>query len=264
MTKGICRICGIESDLSFEHVPPRSSFNDNTKYKVVDFEKFIGSENLLNETLTGKIKQGGIGFNSICKKCNSFLGSNYVSAYSRWVQGGTEILKNVEYCIHRYMISDVEPLKILKQVISMFLAINDNRFSESNPELSQFVTNYESKSLPSKYRVFTYLTRAEKFRYIKSMIKGDLNKGLIKCSEIAFEPYGFVLTTDYRGSFDEFYEITDFKNYDFNRHNLELVIYQLPTYLPLPLDYRTKKELDYDIENGTKLSKEIDEESKSR
>ena len=148
MIKGICRLCGQHTDLSFEHVPPRTTSNKNTKYTSVDFEDYIKIKNPLKERPRGKIKQGGIGYNSFCTQCNSFLGSNYVPAYKRWVQGGFEILKNTEFFHHKYQIKEVEPLKILKQIISMFLAINGEWYLEAYPELAHFVLNVEEKELP--------------------------------------------------------------------------------------------------------------------
>ncbi len=55
MTKGVCRLCGQNTDLSFEHVPPRTTFNKDTKYTSVDFEDYIKIKNPLIETPKGKL-----------------------------------------------------------------------------------------------------------------------------------------------------------------------------------------------------------------
>lgn len=256
MIKGICRLCGEETDLSFEHVPPKTTFNKNTKYTSVDLEDYVKIENPLKNPPKGKVKQGGIGYNSFCKTCNSFLGSNYVPAYKRWVQGGFEILKNTECYHHRYWIKMVEPLKILKQIISMFLAINGEWYLESFPELADFVSNPESKSLPDKYRLFTYLTRAEESRYRSHVVHGDLALGTLKnCSEIAFPPYGYVLTIDFEGQIKFLNDITSFKEFEINKKSdLIINMFQLPTYTPFPLDYRTKDQIEKHIEKNGKMS----------
>ena len=85
MINGICRLCGHKTNLSFEHVPPKVTNNKNTRYTSLSLEEYFKSENPLELKSKGKIKQGGIGYNSFCRKCNSFLGTNYVPAYEKWV-----------------------------------------------------------------------------------------------------------------------------------------------------------------------------------
>ena len=249
MKKGICRLCGKETELSFEHVPPKVAFNRNIKFTSIDFEDYIKTENPLTESPKGKIKQGGIGYNSYCKKCNSFLGSNYVPAYARWVEGGFEILKDTENAQHTYGIKDIEPLKIIKQIISMFLAINKDWYLKSYPELAQFVSNPKTRILPKRYRIFSYLTRAENVRYMHHVTHGSFDKNqIIQCSEIAYPPYGYVLTVDFDGDIEYLNDITAFKEFEYNKKStLNINMFQLPTYMPFPLDYRAREKLEFDI-----------------
>ena len=171
-------------------------------------------------------------------------------AYKRWALGGKEILNNVETELHEYVIKEIEPQKILKQIISMFLAINDVWYLESHRALSNYVSDPESKILPDRYKVFCYLTRAERLRYMHHTVVG--NFGLhkpINCSEIAFPPYGYVLTIDHNDIINQLTEITKFKYLEGVR-NLNFKMYQLPTYMPFPLDYRTKDKIELDIERS--------------
>tara|TARA_R110000868_G_scaffold358173_1_gene619666 strand:- start:194 stop:991 length:798 start_codon:yes stop_codon:yes gene_type:complete len=250
MTSGICHLCGQKSTLSFEHVPPRSTFNKNTKYSSVAFEEYVKTENPLKNPPKGKIKQGGIGYNSFCKKCNSFLGSEYVPAYQRWVTGGFEILQNKEFELHTCTINEIEPQKILKQVVSMFLAINGEWYLKSYPELSDFVASKDSKELPARFKVFCYLTRAENIRYMHHVVHGNFTIGnSINCSEIAYPPYGYVLTIDSGNEIQYLNNITEFKNLN-KKIDLNINMFQLSTYMSFPLDYRTKEQVEKGIEEG--------------
>ena len=255
MESGICRICGEDTLLSFEHVPPKVAFNKNTRFVSVDFEEYIKVENALKNPPKGKTKQGGIGYNSFCIKCNNFLGSKYVPAYKNWAIGGLQLLnKKEEYGLHGYSIKEIEPLKVIKQIISMFLAINPEWFLKSFPELAAFLNSPEKKELPERYRVFTYLTRAERFRYMHYSAIGDFKTGITTvCSEIAFPPYGYVLTFDFQGQINFLNEITGFKKFDYNQKiSLNMVTYQLPTYMPFSLDYRSENQIENDIDNSLK------------
>ncbi|MEY8022173.1 hypothetical protein AB8P51_15170, partial [Muriicola sp. SD30] len=263
MTSGICRLCGQNTELSFEHVPPRVALNKKTKYKEVDFDEYLKSKNPLNDPPKGKIRQGGVGYNSFCKKCNSFLGSNYVPAYSRWVQAGLEILKNKEVELHSYLIKEIEPQKIFKQIISMFLAINKEWYLESYPDLAEYVSDKNSRNLPDRYKIFCYLTRAERIRYMHHVVHGNISKGAaINCSEIAFPPYGYVLTIDNDNKIEHLTEITEFKNHK-GKIDLNFNMFQLPTYMPLPLDYRTKEQLEMDIARGNEVMKSQEKNNKT-
>lgn len=259
MQKGVCRLCGINTDLSYEHVPPRVAFNRKTKFVLIDFEEYLKSPNALDNPPKGKINQGGIGYNSFCIKCNSFLGSKYVPAYSIWAEGGMFILnKQSEYGLHGYTIKGVQPLNILKQIISMIIAINDDWFLDSFPELISFVKDPYSNELPSKFRVFMYLTNAERFRYMHYNVHGNLTNGeIIPCSEIAFPPYGYVLAFDFEGNINYLNEITDFKKFQYNHScDLKMINYQLPTHMPFALDYRSEKKIVLDIDKSLSKMKE--------
>lgn len=96
---GICRLCGVKTELTFEHIPPKKSFNRNTGYTISHVGEAI--EALENESSFNPTKkQGGIGNISLCKECNEFLGLNYVDAYTDWVKCGLYVLRteaNIQY-----------------------------------------------------------------------------------------------------------------------------------------------------------------------
>ena len=43
MPKGHCSLCGTFCALTFDHVPPRATFNKNTKYQEIPFLDFVKS-----------------------------------------------------------------------------------------------------------------------------------------------------------------------------------------------------------------------------
>lgn len=253
--KGICRLCLLEKTLSFEHVPPKVAFNKHTKYLSVPFEEYAKIKNPLKDKIKGKQKQGGVGFNSLCKECNSFLGSSYVNAYKKWVYGGVEVIKGYNYQYNRYNLREQEPLAVLKQIISMFLSINNEQFTKSYPELAKFVLDPDSNELPDQYRILTYLNNEGGMRYVHQTIASIPNVGIINCNEIAFPPYGYVMVIDFEKKLTLLNEITYFKNYKRSDIvTLDMEMYKLPTYTTWPLDYRTKQQYQETIEQGIKKS----------
>lgn len=255
MKKGICRVCGDKTLLSFEHVPPRVAFNKHTSYTDISFDDYLKVENPLKDKMKGIKKQGGIGYNSLCKDCNSFLGSHYVEAYKKWVYGGFEVLRNGKNDVHFFKINNQEPLKILKQIVSMFLAINGPWYRESFPELVTFVQDPKEKALPKKFRILAYLNIDGISRYLgHSIVYNPRLGGSVNCSEIAFPPFGYVLTFDFPHNIPALADITFFKNFGVDEITpLTLLMFNLPTYLPYPFDYRTQEEIQENIERSKKI-----------
>ena len=71
---GTCRLCSSWGQLSFEHVPPQSAFNDEPVLAIVDGDMFsIGPD----EEVSGRIQQRGAGGHTLCIKCNPKLGRWY-------------------------------------------------------------------------------------------------------------------------------------------------------------------------------------------
>lgn len=262
--KGICRLCGEEKDLTYEHVPPRSSFNKHTKFVSIDFMEYIQTDDIINNPPKGKIRQGGIGYNSLCSECNSFLGSKYVDAYKLWCQAGAQILSKNDFFFVKVTMYDQEPLKILKEIISMFLAINKEWYLKAYPELAEFVRNPDQNSLSDRFRVFMYLTNQGGTRYMHHTInyKPELG-GAVVCTEIAYPPFGYVLTIDFDKNINILTNITHFKKYNLGeKMDIKLPLFKLPVYSPFALDYRTKEKMTVDIQAALKFKKEFESKTK--
>ena len=257
---GQCHICGLDKPLTFEHVPPKATFNKVTRYISTSLDEFAKIDNPLKNPPKGKIEQGGMGFNSLCQDCNNFLGRTYVKAYEKWVKAGFEMLLDHNPDNKPYRVFQQEPLKVMKQIISMFLSLNDPWYLTEYPELSKFVLDPTLQELPNKYRLFVYLTNEGKMRYLRHLISYSPETGPLNVSELAFPPFGFVLTMNYEGRIPDLIEITRFKTHAENPNELILSFSKLPTYLPMPLDYRTRIQIEEDIEKGLLVKQKIIDE----
>lgn len=241
-----CKLCKETKELNFEHIPPRSAFNKNTRYYYIDrteyFKKAKGYtfENLKPKS---KIGQGGIGQYCFCEKCNGFLGSRYVRTYKRFAQIAISVIQSYDKDIKAFEfdISDINLLKFLKQITSIFIANNSHSFTESYPELLEFVKNESQNRLSNRYRFYMYLNNEGQIR--NDQITYTNKYGLV--CEFTFPPFGFVLSIDNPNRIMELSEITNFKYYDKIEavEKLSVILNKYPTYYPIPLDFRSKKEL---------------------
>lgn len=213
----------------------------------------LQSDDPFKPKIKGRIEQGGIGVNSFCESCNNFLGIEYVNAYFAWVMTGEVAINQGDFIGHDYTAKGQLPNKILKQIISMFLGINTVEFSENNKELSHFVRNPDSKELDERFQVFTYLNTKGIKRYIPLTAVGNIKTAEnTLCSEITFPPFGFVLTVNSEIVRRDFLiNITNFKTREpESKYDVDLKINKLETHLPIPMDYRTKAEIEDAMKNG--------------
>lgn len=247
--KGICKLCGEIKELTFEHVPPRVTFNKTTLHKSIKIEDLNGIETIETFNPKGRILQGGIGYYALCKECNNFLGKNYVNAYKNFVYSGIDVLAFNPMPNAIYGSRIQEPLKILKQIISMFIVINDEEFRAHYPALIKFVLELDSRELSNRYKIYCYLKNSGQYRYCNLSFISCPTLGFITCSEIAFPPFGFILTIDYASKLAPVEDITTFKQFAINdKVNLDLSLVKLETHLPFPaLDYRSKEMINKGI-----------------
>lgn len=244
---GKCKLCLETKDLNFEHIPPRSAFNKETKYYTIDqTELYKNAKEYTFKNLKPKSKkeQGGIGEYSFCVDCNGFLGSKYVRTYKEFAQIAMNIIKSNDLNTKAYQfdISDINLLKFLKQIVSIFIASNNLLFAESYPELLEFIKDEKTDELDKKYRFYMYLNNEGQNRNGHIHYTGHFGK----VCDFTFPPFGFVLNIDNHDSIIQLTEITSFKYYEKYKSDKEMpiILNKYPTYYPFPLDYRTKEELN--------------------
>ncbi|MEA5259629.1 hypothetical protein VB264_17670 [Arcicella aquatica] len=215
--EGICGICGQFGQLTFEHVPPKAAFNKG-KFVIIPSEKSIQLG--LNEEFKGPVFQGGIGLHSLCAKCNNATGRWYGNDYVRFAYQAALILQRSKFKPTLFYPFHLSPIKVLKQVVSMFLSINhDVPFREDHPELVKFVLDRNDKYLNPKYRICMYYNYEGINRYLPFTVVMNvegISKPVQMC-EISYPPFGFVFTFDSSPLLDEkLFDISFFSRYDFN------------------------------------------------
>ncbi len=253
---GICCLCKEEKELTFEHIPPKTAFNKNTRYYSIPDKEFFKIKDFLNYKHMGLIKQGGMGGYYLCRECNSFLGSNYVRSYQGWANMGMGIVQSpyTDADLFSVRIKNSNPLRILKQIIAIFICLNNNDFTNTKGffELLDFVRNPNSNYLPNRYKIYTYLNNEGNFRKVPHAYTNFA--GLV--GEFTYPPFGYILSIDEPHPVSRLTDITHFKDFQDNRlHEFEIALFKNPTYYPIILDYRRKEEFEViiaEVENDNK------------
>lgn len=248
--RGVCRICGRESRLTFEHVPPKATYNKSS-VKYVNVMELIKADDVLPwelDKVAGHISQKGKGGYWLCEECNNNLGAWYARPFKRFIDPLMYVRQNIvddSYKSVELEIRDVQPLAIYKQMIGMFCDINPNLSKQDG--IRDFLLDTESQEFDTeKYKLCIYLQKAgiEKATPISAKISiGEREPVLI--SEISSIPIGMILYIDLpEGINPPATDVSSFvgcKYSDKRTVTMTLNIYENNTWIPE--DFRSKEEI---------------------
>jgi hypothetical protein len=133
------------TDLSFEHVPPRAAFNDYPVWVLRGEEVFRADLEILPR---GVQQQRGAGENTLCVPCNTTTGAWYGGAFAAFAFQAAQILYATRGRASLHCPFHFAPLRVLKQIVCMFMSINSPALAQVNPELVRFVKNPAPSAYP--------------------------------------------------------------------------------------------------------------------
>lgn len=245
-TIGVCRLCLEEKSLSYEHYPPKSAFNKETKFYSIEYSEYARGFKDFYKTgvIKSRIHQGGLGDYVLCEDCNNFLGITYVRDYVKFAKicmsalNQKEDIKGMLLTLKR---DEVNLKYFLKQAVSIFLSCNSPDFGKDNLELLSFVKDTDTSFLSDRYKIYLYLNDEGQIRNGVQMFTNVYGH----ICEFTFPPFGIVLSIDGPDRIDELCDVTEFKNYNLmSNEKVELRLNKYPSHSPIPLDFRSKSELD--------------------
>lgn len=255
---GTCSLCGEHKKLSFEHVPPETTFNTSKVLALTGdaLIKSIANENILPwefEKEKGKIQQRGRGGYYLCADCNSKTGQWYVPEYSKFIHTIHSALMKVgkqEYKSLGIKMQGMRPLPIFKQIMTMFCDINSGLMGDES--LREYLLNKTSQEFNKKrYHLYAYIHCGELVRSngISAMICQD---GVIMLTEISMYPVGFALYIDKPESYKpEGVDLTCFSDFKYEDEGvIDMIIPKLENNIIFSGDYRTKEEIMGCIEDS--------------
>ena len=151
---GICRLCGLEKKLSFEHIPPKAAFNR----RPISIQRF---ENLIDTgtPLFGKSSRSNRGFGqfTLCESCNKNTGAWYGKDFIEFAKQGMEIIRR-----HKsgspVIVGDyfIKPLNVFKQILVMFMSADKGGHLLADDSLRNYLLQTDNFHIPNKYKVFIY------------------------------------------------------------------------------------------------------------
>jgi hypothetical protein len=256
-TDDVGRIClCAEAGISFEHVPPRAAFNDG-RVRVSGLEDWLGraTDGSMNWQA---VQQRGVGFRSLCPRCNNRADTWYVGELLRAVGTGVALLRQIppdnvadadpDPHVVQIGLGGVRGLALIKQIVVMILAINGAEFARRQHQLRAFVADRDRTGLSPRYRVYLVLYRGPLIRTIG--LASSLNLGTghnTLLSEVAYPPLAYLLTVDTPAGVLPVGDITGLADVPYGTEvsfDLDLVVGFGHT--PYPGDYRSQAAIDID------------------
>lgn len=249
---GICALCGEYKKLTYEHIPPKAAFNSST-VRSVTAEEIIGNNSRMPWEIDGlhyEQEQKGAGGYYLCEICNSNTGTWYGNDFCDFARKISFFLETTENAEEKSLVlQKVYPLRIIKQIASMFCSINSEIKSEEMKELREFVLNKERVGLNKFFSFRLYLTKSEMGRVavITSLSYVDKSgKRMLDCmSEIAAYPLGYRLHFGTEPIENEnVWDITFFADWEYNQPaDLTIPLASVEINNVFPCDYRSKEEI---------------------
>ncbi|OQO69526.1 hypothetical protein BH747_09645 [Enterococcus villorum] len=282
--KDFCILCEKYTELTKEHVPPRKSGNNgNKKTRTGSFEDFLKGDFSKGDFPKGiKRKPQGNIYYTLCSKCNSFFGSEYVEEYIKFVEDNKNFLeKNTSlknekpYLTHS--IKKINPLRVAKAIVAMFFSINgerdsfDKQFLDSvrgylndpqnrlfpNEDYTIIMNYYLPIGVPQNDRIKIpndIINDGHTHNIIKGFMTLNMSNGeTIRFSEIQYESIGFTLI-DLKNTTFKVNEGFDLKNllciYDKTK---KIHLYKVPILTPTMLTMmEMQNNINY-IDSGSDL-----------
>ena len=245
LTTGICCLCGCYGALTFEHIPPRSAFNDMPLVSYsIDRILSPDAASEFKKPTGGTARKGAGGF-TLCGRCNSRTGAWYGNAYAQWAAEGVRLLDAARNAPSLAHLAWLKPLEVIKQVACMFFSINGPRFREVHKDLAEFVLNPKRKYWPSEARIFVALSSATLSKMVGVSGIGNFERHSFKVvSEMMHPPFCYVMLFKGEPTHRHMYDMTHFAKGDFGHYSdywMRLPI--LTSATPFPGDYRSRKEV---------------------
>ncbi len=168
---GICNLCGEESNLSWDHIPPKGAITLTDMWVESQFK----ASNTPDKKLTS---QNGLKYKTICSKCNSVLG-DFDRAYVDFMLNAKKYMKQFKCMFMPYLFSiNVHTVKIAKSILGHVLASKTGLCNSDNDEcIREYVMGNET-SLPNNIRIFYWL-----YDYNCTIVKTEIAELDIKTSK---------------------------------------------------------------------------------
>ena len=209
----------------------------------------------------GKKAQRGSGAYTLCARCNNDTGAWYGPAFAAWAWQAMSHVASSRALQRLHLPFHIFPLRVIKQIICMFCSTNGA--SWASDDMRRLLLQRTKRYLPETWRLFCFFNTSNLIRQTGIVARGGVPTRSIEVfSEIAFPPFGYVLTKNTSPPDRRLIEISHFANYGYDDwRSMSLNMPLLPIATWLPGDYRTKEKVARGVEHNKNRSNQGPEDT---
>lgn len=247
----LCNICAMRPSGSREHLPGVAAANDGP-VTIVYFKSNSARRN--TERVERREKDGFV-VHTICNHCNSRTGGNFGTAYKEFVtQFSNSGMLDTGQARTWISLRTVQPLRILKQMTSMFIAVQGQFPRENWMPSCDFVLNKDAKLVQPSLRYYLYrnVSAVGRVTALTSIMSIYRRWPPIFFCEISWPPVGLVFAKEAHPLLRGMADITHWGQYGFrDRADLSFSVPQLRVASHWPLGFGSDREAhDWSARDG--------------
>jgi hypothetical protein len=257
---GPCRICGVATVMTEEHLPPKGAFNSG-RSRGATLEDWLARSGAGAEP-SGRLRQGGNRGAMLCADCNNGTG-RFGREYQGWAVAIVDMVRRLPESVDEIdrastprgvsiELPRARPARFVRQVIAMMLCVSGSaELAARYPALRDLALGGAPQPMPIGLRLFltaVYLTPTTRLvGGPTGQLKIDPSeKAGVRVLEIAHIPFAFALLLEGDATMIPGADMGSFVELDLDRVcsvTLEETLLGFG-HTPLPLDYRSAGQIE--------------------
>lgn len=199
---GKCNICGINSVLTWDHVPPKKAIFFNDVEIVSIFNRYSTAG------YPKQHSQNGTKFRTICAQCNNILGTYYDIDFIEFINEiSNKVYKDFPY--RNEITCKIKPVKVIKSLLGHLLAAKgDYEDTVIDREIREFVLSDNQWMPPVNIYYWFYPYPNVQIVRDLAICKLNGNSSIEIFSMLKMYPITFFITME--NTFNNFYNLKDY------------------------------------------------------
>jgi hypothetical protein len=245
-----CNLCGIRTAGGREHLPGVGAGNTGP-VRIAYFAPTAARQE--------RLERKGFVVHTLCTHCNSRTGGHYGTAYKDFVeQFGKSGVLDAGYGRTWVTLRDVQPLRVIKQMTSMFIAAQGEFPRDRWLNACDFVLDRDAKlrDVPLRYYIYRNVGAVGRVTAMTSLMSANGRWPPIFFCEVSWPPLGIVFvyqeSTDLHPLLAGMQDVTSWGEYGFrDRANLSFSVSQRRVATHWPLGFGDDREAhDWSARDG--------------
>lgn len=230
-----CNICKNIQDsfLSWDHVPPKGGLD----LSAMDIRNY--SERYYNsKSNKGAHSQNGLKFRTLCKSCNSLLGSRYDDCFNTLMKDVNHII-TTKLTLPQKITIETYPTKIIKALLGHLLASKTEHCDSQLDIITRKYLFNDEAILDPDVNVYYWLYPYNCTIIQNDIIQMDISRNIKYYSVLKSFPLGFAISYQCELDKNKFVDLTKYNDNNVNKKNA------IPLFLNREVEYDYPEDLRY-------------------